>query len=932
MRFVRGVAALLLLIGLVGGVPWVLLRVGRLSQLARLWRDFPEVLLTPDNGAILLGALTVLGWAAWAVFTLSVLSEIVRVLSRQRIRITLPGLGRPQAAMSVLVLSVAAMIAAPAVSHAQPPPAHTRSVPAPDHVGQRTPAPTPAVPERSSPQSDQWQRHRVQRGESLWSIAEQHYGDGRMWAKIAAANQSLIDDPDEIEIGWLLALPGIPKAPPAKPAPAEPPPAPGAVASDPPAAVPSGQPAPAAPSDESASAAAYAPAEQLCAVGVSGPATATDPLEEQQAALAPAARIALGVAGISSLTAAALLGVVATRRRTQLTQRPLGRQLLPLTPPQRHLEAALGQAQDPLSLTVLNLALRALGRHYREAGESLPGLGAVLVDDDRISVKVDRVPATLPPGFHADATHLWLDRDGGAALVGADALADEPCPYPSVVCLGELADGTLLLHDLETIGLLGLSGDADTVAGVFGSLLLELSSSWWGSGQSVTVIGGDAELVLAIDQPEVRTADDLDTVLSAAARHPAPDAHPRDLRCRPQLAEAWRPRVLLIGQTLTPQQRRRLADLTDSGRVVAVVADDQIPGAELVAPPELSSLPNQIDFIAQRLLGSTRDSLVGLLERTRSPETRPAPWWSAPGSVDEPRDPVAAAYAEEPDRFANVTPLGPRRADRRTEEPAAMDAHEPVLHAATPAGAAQPPMVLLVGPIELVGAVGETPNRARRQCIEYCAWLLENPNATSAMMTNALFVAETTRRSNMSRLRGWLGLDPTGEPYLPDAYSGRISLHGGVSSDWHRLQLLTIGGVDRAADGHLVQALELVRGAPLADAAPGQWHWAEELRSDISSMVRDVGLVLSQRALERGDLDLARWATNRALVAAPEDERLLCARVRTEHRANNVTEVERLALRMVRHARRLNVDLDEETVELLQQVMEGQPRGRVLPA
>ncbi len=237
-----------------------------------------------------------------------------------------------------------------------------------------------------------------------------------------------------------------------------------------------------------------------------------------------------------------------------------------------------------------------------------------------------------------------------------------------------------------------------------------------------------------------------------------------------------------------------------------------------------------------------------------------------------------------------------------------------------------------MGPVELVGARGETPTRARRQCIEYCAWLLENPNATSAMMANALFVAEGTRRSNMSRLRAWLGDDGAGEPYLPDAYSGRISLHSAVSSDWQRIQLLTFGGIDRCAEGNLVQALELVRGAPIADAAPGQWHWAEELRTDIASMVRDIGLVLGARALERGDLDLARWAANRALIAAPEDERLLCLRVRIEHRANNPAEVERLALRMVRHARRLNIDLDEETVELLQQVMEGQPRSRGLLA
>ena len=152
-------------------------------------------------------------------------------------------------------------------------------------------------------------------------------------------------------------------------------------------------------------------------------------------------------------------------------------------------------------------------------------------------------------------------------------------------------------------------------------------------------------------------------------------------------------------------------------------------------------------------------------------------------------------------------------------------------------------------------------------------------------MVGALAVAEGTRRSNMSRLRSWLGTSPDGEAYLPDAYTGRITLHPAVSSDWQRLQILTSAGVNRASDESLHTALELVRGAPLADAAPGQWHWAEELRTDMISCVRDIGLELADRALVVGNLEQARWAASRALLAAPGDELLLAARIRTEHAA-----------------------------------------------
>ena len=239
------------------------------------------------------------------------------------------------------------------------------------------------------------------------------------------------------------------------------------------------------------------------------------------------------------------------------------------------------------------------------------------------------------------------------------------------------------------------------------------------------------------------------------------------------------------------------------------------------------------------------------------------------------------------------------------------------------------PTLQLLGPIELLGATGTVPPRAAKQCLEYCAWLLENPGSTAQAMVAALAVAEGTRRSNMSRLRNWLGTSPTGEAYLPDAYTGRITLHPAVSSDWQRLQILTSSGVNRASDESLQAALELVRGAPLADAAPGQWHWAEELRTDMISCVRDIGVELADRALLAANLERARWAASRALLAAPGDELLLAARIRTEHAAGNAAETERLTLQLAAQARMLGVDLDPQTVSLLQRVMEGQVRARL---
>ena len=64
-------------------------------------------------------------------------------------------------------------------------------------------------------------------------------------------------------------------------------------------------------------------------------------------------------------------------------------------------------------------------------------------------------------------------------------------------------------------------------------------------------------------------------------------------------------------------------------------------------------------------------------------------------------------------------------------------------------------------------------------------------------------------------------------------------------------------------------------------------------------------------------------------MAAPGDELLLAARIRTEHLAGNAADTERLSLQLAAQARQLGVDLDPLTVTLLQEVVEGRVRARL---
>ncbi len=71
---------------------------------------------------LLVGLITIVGWLAWSVFALSVTSELLAIVSRQRIQIHLPGLDVPQRFAAGLLISVVTMISVPLSVQADAPP------------------------------------------------------------------------------------------------------------------------------------------------------------------------------------------------------------------------------------------------------------------------------------------------------------------------------------------------------------------------------------------------------------------------------------------------------------------------------------------------------------------------------------------------------------------------------------------------------------------------------------------------------------------------------------------------------------------------------------------------------------------------------------------------------------------------------------------
>jgi LysM repeat protein len=955
MRLIRGLGAFAVLLVLVVGVPVALTMLGGNPWPSSIgWSALKRALLQPDDGTLLIGLIAVVGWIAWLVFAVSVMAEIIRVASGQRIRVKLPGLAGPQRLVGGLVVSVAAILAASPSVQAEP----VEVVPAvmpvePLPVDHAAPTTTLVADDHNVEHI-----HEVKPGDDLWTLAQHYYGSGRQWRKIALANPTrLTGGPDRLQPGWRLSIPEVndrKAAPDERSVRVRPGDTLSSIAKEAYGAesdwprvwqanraqltdpdellpgmrlvLPEDEPkiTPAVHGDRRATRQQHAEQEEQPPVSPpaepipqSEPSTVPPPAEVDEHG-----SVFLGLASVGSLLAAGVIAGVALRRRSQLQMRPLGRRIGSLPDLARRAEIVLGSRQRPLNLRTLDLATRAISAHCRGGQHPLPSLQLARVGDEQIELSFASAATAPPPGFQVSGDAWLLDRDDRVRLRAVPGIDEALRPYPGLVSIGRESSGQQVLVDLEGIGVLSLDGDPRVTAAVLTAMAIELAFSPSADELVLTLVGGLPELPGALGKHNVSETDDLDAVLerlerrARAQRAVGPEPVRGQHRIDPDLADPWSPEIVLINLMPSAEQVSRLTSVLTGSPPVSMAAVVASPldaarwrldlSATAADGSQRATLePLGLDLVPQLIEPSGQQAVVELIAATGTEETTSAPWWR--DSQQRPGELLAGWTSAGTD---GDKPMGQ-------------------IDVAAAAQGTSHPMLQLLGPIGLLNAAGTVPPRAGKQCLEYCAWLLENPRTTAMAMTAALAVAEGTRRSNMSRLRAWLGTDSQGEAYLPDAYTGRIALHPAVSSDWQRFQILASPAINRSSTAALRSALGLVRGAPLADAAPGQWHWAEELRTDMISAIRDCGVELTNRALDDHDLDLARWAASRALAAAPGDELLMAARIRTEHQAGNTAETERLTLQVAAQARSLGVDLDPETVILLQEVMEGQVRARM---
>lgn len=236
----RALGTLVLAALLLAGPPLALVRfVGNpLPQSALSWEEVSFALTSGQiDPWVWIRGLAVVAWVAWAHLALSFTIELVAIFRGAKAR-AVRGLGATQWLASRLVaqLSLAASLAlqsgAATASMALAPlpvatvleqPVVDAPAPAPD-LGADGPAALDATPgasveERASAiaPAEEQVTVTVARGDTLWSLAEQHLADGERWEVIRDANvgrrmaDGTLLGPDftRVERGWTLRLPGI---------------------------------------------------------------------------------------------------------------------------------------------------------------------------------------------------------------------------------------------------------------------------------------------------------------------------------------------------------------------------------------------------------------------------------------------------------------------------------------------------------------------------------------------------------------------------------------------------------------------------------------------------------------------------------------------------------------------------------------------------
>jgi DNA-binding SARP family transcriptional activator len=263
-RTVRALLAFAALAGFTTGVPWLLIVAAGWPLDWIGWphpgtvpspADLSSAVTSPWSDHMLLALLASIGWVLWAQFlrdtTIEVIDAIAAATAARQGLPRLPARRRGPirwvaavlvgAVVGAVLVDAARLVTAtpsaaaadaaarrPAVTVAHPDAPTTTGRPGPrpavtrngSATGPATSTAAPLAAHRSGPATPDWARdapggtHRVVAGDNLWDLAAEHLGDPHRWREIYKLNRGhnqangyALTDPDQIHIGWILAIP-----------------------------------------------------------------------------------------------------------------------------------------------------------------------------------------------------------------------------------------------------------------------------------------------------------------------------------------------------------------------------------------------------------------------------------------------------------------------------------------------------------------------------------------------------------------------------------------------------------------------------------------------------------------------------------------------------------------------------------------------------
>ncbi|WP_370942012.1 BTAD domain-containing putative transcriptional regulator [Amycolatopsis sp. cg5] len=777
----------------------------------------------------------------------------------------------------------------------------------------------------------------VKGGDTLSKVAREHLGDARRYPEIFTLNKDRpqpnghpITDPNRIHPGTVLRLPsglrpaGGAAAPSGQPqggtaeaiAGGLPPAASGCGPTTPPSGRSVPEPQKSQPPEPSPAVPEKSPS----------PTTAASSTRPADTTTSKDASVPWGQIGIGGLLAAGILAALGTRRRlAQRKRRPGHRMQRPDTP--GNVETALRATEQPGTVELLNRSLRTLADHIRQADESLPAISSVIIGSNGITVRPAQ-PGPPPAPLLGSQTEWVFDPD--VPLLDHDQLEAVPAPYPALICLGHNADRELVLVNLEHIGAITLRGESDEVEAVLEAIAWNISAAAW-ADHLVTTLVGFGNITAAHNPDRLRYAETVDAALDVFERraHEVADglraaglASVDAARGNDLAEDTWTPEIILSARPFTASQQERLAALVESGGVATSLAaiitvDDTanpFPGAwEL----DLGATPTHIEALGadvelQRLGTADVHELIAMFA-------------AADAAVQVP--------AED---FRNIPP-------EPTEIPETLDADQVLAPCPStvdvPAEHEDPtvPEIRLLGPVRLCNLdIGKVESKKLNRLVELAAFLVLRSGATADEISRQLGTetqpwSAATRQAYISRLRTWLGRDHDGDLYLPNVATkpGGYRLSDTIGCDWHRFQRLANRGLNEDPARRLTylqRALDLVEGMPFSNISQGRYAWSTWLQRDMIDAIVDVAHAVADAHQRAGNLTAARAALAKGLQAEPVSEILYRDLLRVEYRAGNLNAVKEAADKLAELAAALDVELDENTSELIRTLLE--PRYR----